>query len=71
MDNIVKIWEFVKENHKKLNNCEKHDFVDITPSRKMGKKYRCKNCKGELDSINVDYYERGFEHGSKHKKGRK
>ena len=58
-----KIWEEVKENHKKLNNCNLHYFIDITPEKPFGKKYRCKNCKGVLDGINVSYYNLGLKHG--------
>lgn len=57
-----KIWEFVKENHKKLNSCKLHEFEDITPNRPLDKKYKCKNCGGELDSINVSYYNLGRKH---------
>jgi hypothetical protein len=57
------LWNQVKENSRKLNNCKLHNFQDITPDRKIGKRYKCKNCNGELDGINVHYYERGLEHG--------
>ena len=58
-----KIWEDVKENHKKLNSCTIHDFKDITPDRPFGKKYKCMNCGAELDGINVSYYNLGLKHG--------
>jgi hypothetical protein len=57
-----KIWEYVKENHKKLKSCNLHNFEDITPDRKIYKKYKCKNCGGELDGINVSYYHLGLKH---------
>ncbi|WP_156940159.1 hypothetical protein [Caldanaerobius polysaccharolyticus] len=42
----------VKENQNKLNSCIKHDFsIDITPEKKLDKRYRCINCNGEVSSI--------------------
>lgn len=58
-----KIWKMVKQNHKKLNSCECHNFIDISPDKSLGKKYKCKNCSGILDSINVSWYNLGLKHG--------
>lgn len=58
------IWEEVKENHKKLDSCNKHDFsIDVTPAIKFGKKYKCSSCGGVVDGITKLWYEKGVEHG--------
>lgn len=62
------LWEEVKENHKKLNSCNFHEFEDITPEKKLDKKYRCKNCGGELFQTQVSYYNLGLKHGKEAKK---
>ena len=67
--NYDEIWEQVKENKNKLNSCNYHQFDDITPNLKMGKKYKCKNCGGELNSINVSYYNLGLKHAKNISKG--
>lgn len=60
------IFQQVKENSNKLNSCSRHDFsIDTTPDKKFGKRYKCVNCGGEIDSIEKYWYEKGLEHGSK------
>lgn len=60
------IWAGVQRNHAVLDACPgPHDFQDISPEKKIGKKYRCSKCRGELDGINVRWYERGLDHARK------
>ncbi len=59
-----KIFEEVKENHRKLDSCSLHDFsIDITPSKPYMKKFRCTNCSGEVDLTTKSWYEKGLQHG--------
>ncbi|MDO6355294.1 hypothetical protein Q3V94_09500 [Caloramator sp. CAR-1] len=59
------IFQMVIENQNKLKSCSRHDFsIDITADRALGKRYRCSNCGGEVDSIEKYWYEKGLEHSS-------
>jgi len=63
-EEIVKVFEKVKANSKRLDECEgPHEF------EKQGKdiraKYRCGKCGGELDNIKYYWYMKGLEHGKK------
>ena len=51
--------EEIKENHRRLNGCQKHEFLPVneTPKR-FTTKYRCKNCNGT-----IDWYLKGLSHG--------
>lgn len=63
---IKQIWENVKANHKRLDECEgPHEFELVGEDRPLKSKYRCRKCKGELDRINHGWYQRGLEHGKK------
>ncbi len=58
------LWEQVQENSRALDACVgPHDFQDITPEKKIGKRYRCSYCRGEIDSINHHWYQHGLAHG--------
>jgi hypothetical protein len=58
-----RIWEEVKENHRKLDSCKKHSFdEDVTPDRVLGKTYKCTSCGGTVDSITKSWYELGLKH---------
>lgn len=60
---MKKIWEQAQRNGEALERCARHEFVDITPGLAIGKKHRCTNCGGELDSIGVRFYQQGLDHG--------
>jgi|GEM_PF-1496045 len=53
----------VRENHRRLDGCGRHAFVDITPEKPLGKRYRCTGCEGEVDQHARYWYERGLQHG--------
>lgn len=58
------IFEQAKANQRKLNSCPKHSFtIDLTPTRVMGKRWKCANCGGEIEGINKSWYEDGLKHG--------
>jgi hypothetical protein len=56
---VSEIFAQVKENHRKLAECDCHTFIDITPDKPLGKKYRCTACTGEVDSHAHYWYEKG------------
>lgn len=63
------IWLQVKENHRKLETCQKHDFsIDLTPERPIGKMYQCTQCGGSVDAIEKKWYEKGLAHAENHAK---
>ena len=60
------IWEKVKANRAALDGCAgPHDFepCESYPSTQVPSRYRCRICRGEVDSINRHWYESGLEHG--------
>lgn len=72
----LEIMELVKENHARLCSCHLHEFVEISEgdldysgikyeSRILGKKYKCTNCGGEVDSMTKHWYDKGVEHGKR------
>lgn len=63
---MKKIFEEVKENHKKLDSCNLHDFsIDNNPEKLYGRKYQCTKCGGVVDSVTKSWYESGVAHGIK------
>lgn len=59
------IWTKVVANGKALDACPgPHRFADITPEKKIGKRYRCTTCGGEAESLHVSWYERGLKHAA-------
>lgn len=52
-----------KENAAKLRPCEYHVFIDATPEVVLGKRYRCKNCGGEIDSHAHYWFRIGYTQG--------
>jgi hypothetical protein len=59
-----KIWDAVQANWKALNECRgPHDFYAIAPERKLGGRFRCSLCLGEIDKVNKLWYEMGLKHG--------
>ena len=65
-EEVMKIWNRVRENSKKLEGCTRHDFsIDNTPEKPLLKKFKCTNCGGEVDSQYKKWYELGIEHAKK------
>ena len=59
------LWKQVQENHKTLDSCAgPHVFVDQTPERAIGKKFRCSACGGTADGVARHWYERGLVDGA-------
>lgn len=54
---LGEVWQKVKENHTKLNNCVRHKFEGTVNS---GRKLQCVQCGGEMDLIHVRYYCLGY-----------
>jgi len=61
---MTSLWEEVKENHRRLAECDYHTFTDITPDNPLNKKYRCNHCQGEIDSRAYYWFMRGLAHGN-------
>jgi hypothetical protein len=60
--------ERVRRNYRILDTCFRHDFsIDLRPDTMVGKRWKCANCSGEVDSIRKDWYEMGLHHGQKEK----
>lgn len=60
---IKQTWEKVKVNRELLDGCEYHNFsIDLLPEKAMGKRWRCTNCEGEVNSENKYWYELGIKH---------
>jgi hypothetical protein len=57
-----RIIEEVRENRRRLDSCEEHEFVSTDP-KTVGAKHRCMRCGGTVDPINAHWYRRGLEHG--------
>lgn len=58
-DGVREIFEQVKANHAKLNACAYHEFDPIEGSRPTRRRYRCRHCGGEIDSIAFHWHEQG------------
>lgn len=53
------LWEQVKANSKRLNECPRHSF-DETEVR-LGQKLTCKCCGGTMSLTDIGNYIKGFE----------
>ncbi len=59
-----KLWADARINGARLDTCQgPHAFVDATPEKQIGKRWRCFLCRGECDSAAKHYYEQGLAHG--------
>jgi DNA-directed RNA polymerase subunit M/transcription elongation factor TFIIS len=68
-DGMKKIWDNVKENHKKLDSCNLHDFsIDLNPEKKIGKRWQCQKCSGKVDAAVKEWYESGVRDAIKNVK---
>jgi len=65
-ESLKRIWSEVKLNRARLVSCTgPHKFtIDITPEKKIGKRWKCELCQGTIDSINKEWYELGLKHAS-------
>lgn len=64
------IWEAVKANLARLNQCQGPHQWEIDPNDKHHvsdrmKHKRCKLCGGVVDALHAIYYNNGVEHGRK------
>lgn len=55
---VQKIWRKARENNKRIESCSRHVFP--ADSVRLGVKYRCLNCRGEMDAVSVKYYIEGY-----------
>lgn len=52
-------------NVNRLRGCPCHSFtVDMTPTVKLGKRWACEHCRGEVSTASKYWYEQGRRHGS-------
>lgn len=56
---ISELWQQVKDNSKRLNDCKRHLFSAETV--KPGDKLTCANCQGEMQLGQVGSYIRGYQ----------
>lgn len=70
-EEMLDIWANVKSNQRRLDACARHDFaeVDAAPEKRLGRKYRCKNCQGTIDGVAHSWYQHGVEHGRADRRG--
>jgi len=60
------VWDAAKTNAKRLADCAgPHEFVDATPERTFGKRFRCSLCSGEVDGAARHWYAMGRQHERK------
>lgn len=57
------LWDQVAARRTAMDGCGAHAFVDITPDRKFGKRWRCSACGGEVDTTGRTLYDQGVAHG--------
>ena len=56
---VAEIAAEVKANHELLDACLYHEFSPILPRVKLGQRYRCIECGGEVDHHAWYWHERG------------
>jgi lipopolysaccharide biosynthesis regulator YciM len=64
-ETMLQLLSQVRENQARLESCSGHEFEDITPQKTLGKRYRCKNCHGDVDAHAHHWYCLGLEHARK------
>lgn len=64
---LLRIWEDVQANHKRLEACAgPHDFQPvIDPKLKLPRDYTCALCNGRISATDHFWYARGIAHGSR------
>jgi hypothetical protein len=60
---IQRAWEKALANRAALDGCTMHEFRDTTPEKKIGKRWKCTHCSGEIDEIERIIYDQGVAHG--------
>ena len=61
-DDILSIWDEVRENAKKLEGCPgPHDFQPDT-SKRLNRDEVCSKCGGKISKVNANWYREGLEH---------
>ena len=50
----------IRENAAKIEGCPKHHFKTDPPPYKLGQRFTCSNCGGEMDGIGVLRYMQGY-----------
>jgi len=60
------ILDQVVANQKTLTACSgPHEFEPVSKDKKFSRRYRCKKCGGEVESLHKYWYEQGLKHGSR------
>lgn len=54
------LWEAIKANRKRLNECPKHRFEIGEPPYRLMQKATCLHCHGEMELTTIDEYLRGY-----------
>lgn len=57
-----RLWEEVKENSHRLEGCKRHRF-EGGALEKLGQRYRCLDCKGQMGLTDIGSYISGYEAG--------
>lgn len=62
---MLKIWEEVQANNKRLDACVgPHDFsIKRNPEKKIGSDWICTKCGGRISGHNKQWYEKGLKDG--------
>ena len=65
-EELKQLMEEVKENLRRLRECEKHDFVLLSEDGPMlYHKFVCRNCEGQINRHDYLWYQRGVKDGKK------
>jgi hypothetical protein len=66
-EELLKMWEEVKANQKRLEGCVgPHDFVlASTTGTRHDEKHRCLKCDGVVDWSTCTWYKLGLKHGGR------
>lgn len=56
---MTKIAEEVRANHARLEACPYHEFAPILPLVRMGQRYLCIECGGEVDALAYHWHQQG------------
>jgi hypothetical protein len=61
MPEVKAIWESVKANQAKLDQCPRHEFTK--QGEGMRATYTCRHCGGTVRPIEHKWYQQGLKHG--------
>lgn len=59
----VKLLQEVRENHRLLDGCSRHEFKPLGPENQLGVRYQCSHCGGRVDAVALHWYRAGLAHG--------